>query len=120
VPVDGDTYDLALQIATVEKKRRDLYKWKFGDEQSQKDLSPILHVAKGKNIPPFLLLCVGGHPETEPQARRLAKALQVAGVPAETFAAENSEHKKLNNGLGLPDDTPTQALFEFVDGVLKK
>ncbi|HEX3998045.1 MAG TPA: alpha/beta hydrolase [Pirellulales bacterium] len=120
VPVDGDTYDLAMQIATVEKKRADRYTWKFGDEQSRKELSPIEHVAKGKDIPPFLLLCVGGHPETEPQARRLAKALQEAGVPAKTLSAQNSEHDKLNNGLGLPGDKPTQALFEFVDGVLNK
>ena len=120
VPVDGDTYDLALQIATVGQKRGDRYKWKFGDEQSQKDLSPITHVGKGKSIPPFLLLYVADHPETVPQARRLAKVLQEAGVSATAFPAENSEHDKLNNGLGLPDDKPTQALFEFVDRALKK
>jgi arylformamidase len=120
VPVDGDTYDVPMQIATVEQKRADRYKWKFGDEQSQKDLSPVTHVGKGKNIPPFLLLHVADHPETGPQARRLAKVLQEAGVSAKTFPAEGSEHDKLNNGLGLPDDKPTQALFEFVDGLLKK
>jgi arylformamidase len=120
VPVDGDTYDLSMQIATVGQKRGDRYKWKFGDEQSQKDLSPITHVAKGKNIPPFLLLYVADHPETGPQAQRLAKLLQEAGVSAKTFPAEGSEHDKLNNGLGLPDDKPTRALFEFVDRALKK
>jgi arylformamidase len=120
VPVDGDTYDLAMQMATVGQKRSDRYKWKFGDEQSQKDLSPILHVAKGKNIPPFLLLYVAGHAETDPQAHRLAKALQEGGISVNIFGAENSEHDKLNNGLGVPDDKATQALFEFLGGLLRK
>jgi arylformamidase len=120
VPVDGDTYDVPMQIATVEQKRADRYKWKFGDEQNQQDLSPVTHVGKGKNIPPFLILHVAEHPETGAQSRRLFNALEAAGVPAKAFGAVGSEHDKLNNGLGVPDDKPTQALFEFVDGVLKK
>src|SRR5438132_4586732 len=48
VPVDGDTYDVPLQIRTVEQKRADAYRRKFGDADSQKDLSPVTHVAKGK------------------------------------------------------------------------
>jgi acetyl esterase/lipase len=120
VPVDGDTYDVPMQIATVEQKRGDRYKWKFGDEQSRQDLSAVTHVAKGKNIPPFLILHVAGHPETGGQSQRLVKVLQGAGISAKAYAAENSEHDKLNDGLGVPDDKPTQALFDFVDGVLKK
>jgi acetyl esterase/lipase len=120
VPVDGDTYDVPLQIATVQKRFADRYKWKFGDEASQKDLSPVTHVARGKNIPPFLILHVAEHPETGAQSRRLVKALTEAGVPAKAFGAVDSEHDKLNNGLGLPDDKPTQALFEFVEGILKR
>ena len=52
VPVDGDTYDVPMQIATVEQKRKDAYRRKFGDEASQKDLSPVTHVARDKGIPP--------------------------------------------------------------------
>src|SRR2546423_5885213 len=40
VPVDGDTYDVPMQIKTVEKRRADIYRKKFGDAASQKDLSP--------------------------------------------------------------------------------
>jgi Domain of Unknown Function (DUF1080)/Carboxylesterase family len=32
VPVDGDTYDVPMQIRTVEQRRADLYRRKFGDE----------------------------------------------------------------------------------------
>src|SRR5687768_3490546 len=38
VPVDGDTYDVPLQIATVEERRANSYKMKFGSEASQREL----------------------------------------------------------------------------------
>jgi arylformamidase len=120
VPVDGDTYDVPLQIATVEQKRADRYKWKFGDEKSQANLSPVTHVESGKGIPKFLILHVAGHPETGGQSQRLVKALEQAGISAKAYPAANSEHDKLNDGLGVPDDQPTQALWEFVAAALKK
>ena len=120
VPVDGDTYDVPMQIQTVEQKRADGYRRKFGDADSQKDLSPVTHVAKGKNIPPFLILHVADHPETKAQSQRLAKALQEAGVSAKAYPAEGKTHDTINADLGLPDDKPTQEMFEFLDGVLKK
>jgi arylformamidase len=120
VPVDGDTYDVPMQIATVEQSRAERYRKKFGDADSQKDLSPVTHVAKGNNIPPFLILHVADHPETKGQSQRLSKALQEAGVSAKTFPAEEKTHDTINSDLGKTDDKPTQALFEFLDGVLKK
>jgi arylformamidase len=120
VPVDGDTYDVPLQIKTVEQKRSDSYTKKFGDADSQKDLSPVTHVAKGKGIPPFLILHVADHPETKAQSQRLVKALDEVGVSAKAYPAEGKNHTTLNDDLGTPDDKPTQALFEFLDGVLKK
>jgi arylformamidase len=120
VPVDGDTYDVPLQIQTVEQKRAEAYKKKFGDAESQKDLSPVTHVAKGKNIPPFVILHVAEHPETKAQSQRLAKALQEVAVSAKAYPAEGKTHDTINADLGLPDDKPTKALFEFVAGVLKE
>jgi len=121
VPVDGDTYDVPLQIKTVEEKRANIYKMKFGDEDSQKDLSPVTHVTKGKNISPVLILHVADHPETKLQSQRLVKALQEAGVMlAKAYPAEGKTHTTINSELGLPDDKPTQVLFEFLNVVLKK
>jgi arylformamidase len=120
VPVDGDTYDVPMQIATVEAKRAEVYKMKFGDADSQRDLSPVTHVVKGKGIPPFLILHVADHPETKAQSERLAKTLKEAGVAAKAYPAEGKNHGTINSELGLPDDKPTKALYEFLDGVLKK
>ena len=120
VPVDGDTYDVSTQIAAVEQRRKDIYGQKFGDEQSQRDLSPVTHVAKGKNIPPFLILHVANQPETKGQSQRLVKVLEDAGISASAFSAEGKNHGTINSDLGLPDDKPTEAIWEFVNRVLKK
>ncbi len=120
VPVDGDTYDVPLQIRTVEKKRADRYIIKFGDAKMQRELSPVTHVAKGKNIPPFLILHVAEHPETKLQSQRLVKALQQAGISARAYPAQGKTHTTLNDDLGLSGDRPTQEMFAFLGGVLKK
>jgi acetyl esterase/lipase len=120
VPVDGDTYDVPMQIATVEQKRADAYRKKFGEERSQKDLSPVTHVARGKNIPPFLILHVAEHPETKMQSQRLAKALEEAGVSAKAYPAEGKNHGTINADLGISDDKPSQELFGFLANILKK
>ena len=118
VPVDGDTYDVPMQIATVEQRRKDAYRFKFGDETCQVDLSPVTHVAKGKGISPFLILHVAGHPETTAQSQRLVKALQEAGVPARAYPAKDKSHGTINSDLGKPGDEPTRELFRFVRGCL--
>lgn len=120
VPVDGDTYDVAMQIRTVEERRAKIYRIKFGDEQMQTELSAVTHVAKGKSIPPFLILHVADHPETKAQSQRLVKVLQEAGFSAKAYAAEGKNHTTINSDLGLSDDRPTQEMFGFLSAVLKK
>lgn len=120
LPVDGDTYDVPLQIATVEQRRSDIYKKKFGNSDSQKDLSSVTHVSKGRYIPPVLILHVAEHPETKMQSERLVSVLKDAGISAKTFPGEGTDHVKINVNLGLADDKPTKAVFEFLDSVLKK
>jgi acetyl esterase/lipase len=120
VPVDGDTYDVPMQIKMVEEKRASIYRIKFGDEKMQKELSPVTHVTRGKNIPPFLILHVAEHPETKAQSQRLVKALTAAGVSAKAYPAAGKNHTTINADLGLSGDGPTRALFEFLSVVLKK
>src|SRR6185503_16017984 len=80
VPVDGDTYDLPAIITTAEMRNlvhgfpmpEAGHRVKFGnDPKKHIDFSAVTHVAKGKGIPPFLILHVSGHPDVSAQARRL-------------------------------------------------
>jgi acetyl esterase/lipase len=129
VPLDGDTYDLPAIIETVETRLRVHgmpmptfgHRVKFGNDPAKlRDYSAVTHVAKGKGIPPFLILHVADHPDVSAQAVRLEAVLKDAGIPARRLAARETNHSKLNENLGLPDDAPTKALFEFVDESLKK
>jgi len=128
VPVDGDTYDVPAIIQTAETRRgvHELQqaKWghrlKFGNDPAKhRDYSAVNHVAKDKGIPPFLILHVAEHPDTSAQAERLEQVLKSAGIPAKRFAARQTDHSKLNESLGRPDDPPTKTLFEFVTEALK-
>ena len=128
VPVDGDTYDVPAMIETAETRWRvhglPQAKWghreKFGDDPAKhRDYSAVNHVGRDKGIPPFLILHVADHPDTSAQAERLEAVLKSAGVPVKRFAARHTDHSKLNEGLGLPDDRPTQAVLDFAAEVLK-
>jgi acetyl esterase/lipase len=120
VPVDGDTYDVPMQIAMVIERSAISYRKKFGDEKQQKELSPVTHVAKGKNIPPFLILHVAGHPETGGQSQRLVKELRAAGISASAYPSEGKTHGSINADLGKVEDKPTIELYSFLEKVLKK
>ena len=129
VPVDGDTYDVPAIIETAETRLRvhhlpprvNGHREKFGGTPEKHiDFSAVTHVAKGKGIPPFLILHVAAHPDTSAQAARLGNALKEAGVPTTVFGAKDTNHSKLNDDLGLPDDPATKALDTFVASLLKK
>ncbi len=124
VPVDGDTYDLPAIITTAEIRQTVHgfplpefgHRVKFGnDPKKHIDFSAVTHVAKGKGIPPFLILHVAGHPDVTAQARRLGAVLQEAEIPAIVFGARETTHNQLNAKLGEPDDPSTHELFKFLD-----
>jgi acetyl esterase/lipase len=118
VPVDTAVYDVVKQIESVGPPRSATYSGVFGDSESQKELSPITYVARGKGIPPFLILHVADRPDSKAQSGMLAGALQDAGVSVKIVPAEGKTHGTINSDLGLPDDKPTRAVWEFLDGLL--
>ena len=94
---------------------------KFGDDPSKhRDFSAVTHVARGKGIPPFLILHVAGQPDVTAQARRLGNVLKEAGIPATVFGARETTHGKINADLGRPNDPVTKAVFEFLGTAPKK
>jgi acetyl esterase/lipase len=123
VPVDGDTYDIPKIIMTAEH-RQALYggkmftfghRQKFGnDTEKHVDFSAVTHVAPDKGIPPFLILYFSGNPDTRAQARRLESVLRTAGIRAKAYGKRDSNHSRLNNDLGKPDDPATQELYKFL------
>ncbi len=129
VPVDGDTYDIPKIIMTAEH-RRTLYggkmptfghRQKFGnDPEKHVDFSAVTHVEKGKGIPPFLLLYFPGNPDTRAQAEMLATKLNVAEIPVRAFGKRDTNHSRLNNDLGKPDDPATEAFYKFLDPLMGK
>ncbi len=120
IPVDTAVYDIPKQLKGAGPLRARLYTSAFGkDEAAQKRLSPITHVAGNKGIPPFLILHVASRPDATARSQAFAKALNGAGVKAELVPGVDKSHATINRELGLPDDKPTKAVFEFLDGVLK-
>lgn len=129
IAVDGDTYDVPKIIVTAEL-RQALYggemfsfghRQKFGnDPQKHLDFSAVTHVENGKGIPPFLLLYFAGNADTRAQAQRLESVLKAAGVPARSFGKRDTNHSRLNNDLGKPNDPATVELFGFLDPLTKR
>ncbi len=128
VPVDGDTYDIPLQVATAAARRKNLgqpdpkfgHPEKFGPPDRQHDFSAVRHIERGKKIPPFLILHVADHTDTTAQAHRLWSELQEAGVAAKIYGAADTDHQKLDRNLGTPGDPSTAELFAFVDAQIRK
>ncbi len=128
VPVDGDTFNIPAIIEVAETRARvhgfPLPKYghrlKFGNSpEKHRDFSAVTHVAKGKGIPPFLILHVSAHPDTSAQAVHFGNVLREADVKVTVFGAKDTNHSKLNDDLGLPGDPATKALELFVKQVTR-
>lgn len=123
IPVDGDTYDIPKIILTAEH-RQALYdnapttfghRQKFGNDPLKHiDFSAVTHVTKGKPIPPFLILYFSGNPDTSVQARRLEAVLRNAGIPVRAVGEGDTNHRRLNDDLGQPDNPLTGEFLGFL------
>jgi acetyl esterase/lipase len=129
VPVDADTFDIPAIIEMAETRARVHHlplptyghRQKFGDDPAKhRDFSAVTHVAKGKGIPPFLILHIGGNPDTGAQARRLAGVLETAGISVKVVAGREATHASINDDIGTPNDPVTKELFAFVAQALKQ
>jgi len=126
VPVDADTFDVPAIIEMAETRARvhELpmptygHRQKFGNDPAKhRDFSTVTHVARGKGIPPFLILHIAGHPDTGAQARRLANVLEAAGIEAKVIAGREATHNTINDTLGTPGDPVSAEVFAFAKRV---
>jgi acetyl esterase/lipase len=129
VPVDADTFDIPAIIEVAETRARahqlplptNGHRQKFGnDPVKHRDFSAVTHVAKDKGIPPFLILHIGGNPDTTAQARRFANVLEASGIPVKVVPAREATHASINDNLGAPGDPVTKELFAFVAASLAR
>jgi arylformamidase len=129
VPVDADTFDIPAIIEMAETRARVHHlplptyghRQKFGDDPAKhRDFSPVTHVARNKGIPPFLILHIGGNPDTTAQARRMAAVLETAGIPVKVVAGREDTHASINDNIGAANDPVTKELFAFVAEALKR
>jgi acetyl esterase/lipase len=129
VPVDADTFDIPaiIEVAETRAKVHHLplptygHRQKFGNDPAKhRDFSTVTHVARNKNIPPFLILHIAGHPDTGAQARRLAAVLGAAGISAKVVAGRETTHASINDNIGAANDPVTKELFAFVAEVLER
>lgn len=123
VPVDADTFDIPAIIEVAETRARVHHlplptaghRQKFGDDPAKhRDFSTVTHIARNKGIAPFLILHIAGHPDTGAQARRLAAALETAGISAKVVAGRETTHASINDNIGGAEDPVTAELFAFV------
>ena len=122
--LDGAGYDVPTQMKSVEAiigLTIKMYSTAFtNDGNIQKDASPFYHIAKGKNIPPFLLFTAGRRFSSQNQSEKMAKAIVEAGSNAEVINDPTKNHGSMNQDFGLPNEMITKKAQEFLDGILKK
>jgi acetyl esterase/lipase len=120
--LDGACCDIPRQISqTLLPRLRAMYTNVFTeDEATQRDASPITHVARCKRIPPFLILHVASRRDSKAQSEGLAAKLREAGIEVKVVPAEGKTHLTINRELGEPDDVPTKEVFEFLRGHCEK
>ncbi len=61
------------------------------------------------------MLFFSGSPDTTAQAKRLESVLRESGIAANAVGKSDSNHSRLNDDIGQPDDPITKSVFEFLD-----
>jgi acetyl esterase/lipase len=120
VPFDTAALDVR-PLAAADPRPTSPYRMAFGnDPATWADASPIVHVAPGKGIPPFMLVAANG-PGYASKKRGIddfARALREAGTRAEVVDASSfREHQSLMTEFGAPGDPVSRQVLEFLDGI---
>ena len=84
--------------------------------------SPIFQVARGKKIPPALVLYGGQGGDVGPQAQAFAAKLVENGFKGSAVELYSKDHFSANEDIGIPGDDGTIVVTRFLQdiGVLSK
>ncbi len=119
--LDGAGYDVAAQMKLNRLATSSMYRDAFTDDEStQRDASPIRHVAAGKSIPPFLIIPIASRPDSCLQSQRLAKAINDVQGKARVYIAADKTHSSLNTEIGTEADNPSAEIIKFIKENLSK
>lgn len=113
--LDGAGYDIPKVKKLNESLYNRLYKPAFGDDPViLKEASPLYHVEKGKDIPPFFIIYAGSRELSRMESTWLADKLKNAGVYVDVYHASDKNHGTLNRELGEDKDESTEKILEFL------
>lgn len=116
IVLDGAGYDIPKMVTSGELFAESRYEKAFGeDERTWTQASPVTHIARGKDIPPFLIVHAGKRVASRWQAQRLAAALKEAGVDAVVFNEPSKNHITINSSIGDDGDKTTKTILEFLE-----
>ena len=92
-----------------------VYSQAFGkDEKIWREVSPLQHVAQGKDIPAFFLVVANNMQQKLQQATAFQKALREAGARCDFIKAPEHTHGSLNQDIGVAGDKVTAAMEKFL------
>lgn len=112
--VELDTQALDV-VRMIREANTPLYEQAFGkDEAILRDASPMEHVAKGKSIPPFLLVVAGGVRAKISQTNSFQEKLRAADVKCDFIQAPEHDHGSLNRAMGVDGDKTHEAVWKFL------
>ena len=121
IALDTQAYDIASLVDSGAR----MYGEVFGsDAATQKDASPQAHIAKGKDIPPFVVAYSSGIGGNNAMARarignKFVEALKNAGVEATLVDASDRSHSEINTWFGTTrDQVVTKAAEKLFENVL--
>lgn len=115
VPIDVSVYDIPKRMTMTGSVGTGNFQELFGETtETQADFSPVAHVAKGKDIPAFLILHVADRPETKEQSHHFADVLKAADVEATVVGGEGKTHGTINSELATVDDEVTKSFWAFI------
>jgi hypothetical protein len=79
--------------------------------------SPIHQIARGKKIPPALILYGGQGGDVGPQSEAFAAALRANGFKGTAIEMFSKDHFTVNEDIGIPGDETTIAVARFLQSI---